>query len=276
MPGTAWRQSPEYEEWTRTALGSTKNLLRASMALIWFAAIAMTLVFWAEVNSWERLALRAGAVGLVLAALIVGAVATFSYMAARRAFYERMRCEKSAAIEGDLLALRNEPRRLELADLFVINRRQLDEYHITSLHEQRLAFRNAQIAAAVGFLLLVSGVVLIVTEDGDSARYAIAGLTGLASLLSGFISAVFFKSYADTTEELRHYYWEPLRTGQILAAERLAELQIGNQVPGVDQELRKVLVSKIVDQLPQIPTSNRPSRKSRKSSNAQKDKESGK
>lgn len=245
------------------------------MALIWFAAIAMTFAFWAEANSWESVSLRAGAVGLVLAALIVGAVATFSYMAARRAFYERMRCEKSIAIEGDLLALRNQPRRLELAELFVINRRQLDEYHITSLHEQRLAFRNAQIAAAIGFLLLVAGVVLIVSEDRESARYSIAGLTGLASLLSGFISAIFFKSYADTTEELRHYYWEPLRTGQILAAERLAELKIGDQVPGVDQELRKVLVSKIVDQLPQIPDSKWASKKSRKASDAQKDEESG-
>ncbi len=241
------------------------------MALIWFAVVAMTVALLAPVSRWEGVALRAGAVGLILAALIVGAVATFSYTAARRAFYERMRCEKSAAIEGDLLALRNQPRRLELADLFVINRRQLDEYHITSLHEQRLAFRNAQIAAAIGFLLLIFGVVLIATEDRDSARYAIAGLSGLASLLSGFISAVFFKSYADTTEELRHYYWEPLRTGQILAAERLAELQVGNQVPGADQELRRVLVSKIVDQLPQIPNSKRPSRRAKKASDIESD-----
>ncbi|MFI5978046.1 hypothetical protein [Streptomyces sp. NPDC051452] len=230
-----------------------------SLIITWLAVVMVPIVIWVPDNSRWDMALAAAIVGLLFAAFAIAGSTFFSYWAARHSFYERVRAEKSYQIENDMEALRSQgSRRLSLADLFVINRRQLDEYHVTSLHEQRAAFRNAQIAAAIGFILLAAGVALVVENNDSSARYAAAGLTGVASILSGFISSIFFKSYTDTTRELRHYYWEPLRTGQVLAVERLAGIDIRQSTRGADDELRRALAQKMMEQLPEIPLSAEP------------------
>ncbi|MFG3296059.1 hypothetical protein ACGF3G_45690 [Streptomyces sp. NPDC048179] len=250
-----WRKSEEYTKWWIGG-GSTSAVVGVTVALVivWVAITLIPITMWFPEDSLWRMVLDASMLGLTVAAIIIAGLTLFSYWAARHAFYERVRAEKSHQIEAELEILKSQgTRRLALADLFVINRRQLDEYHITTIHEQRAAFRNAQIAAAVGFILLVVGVTLVLQNQDSSARYAAASLTGMASILSGFISTIFFKSYTDTTKELRHYYWEPLRTGQILAVERLAGIDISRSVRGADEELRRALAQKMLEQLPEIP-----------------------
>ncbi|MBW5422642.1 hypothetical protein GKQ77_13895 [Streptomyces sp. BG9H] len=175
------------------------------------------------------------------------------YFAARRGFDDRVRAANAAATEEAVDRLR-QTNRIQLSDLFVLNRRQLDEYHVNSLTEQRTAFQRAQITSLVGFVFLLLGVTLSFRAGADSERYTSAGLTALGALLSGYVSRVFFKSYSETSKALRHYYSEPLRTGQVLTAERLACLDGHVDLEqNVVMELRKQLVGRLIDQLPVSP-----------------------
>ncbi|WP_128505866.1 TRADD-N-associated membrane domain-containing protein [Streptomyces inhibens] len=244
-----WRNSKEFKEWWGSKGVAVKWLLAYAGAAFWLAVVLVPLAIQTRQNTWGRSILRAAQVGLTLGAVIITIIVAFGHTAARRAFYERTKGEKSKATEGAVERLRDHAR-IKLSDLFVINRRQLDEYHTISVHEQRMAFRNAQIAATIGFCVLIIGIALSFRHQDPSARYTTAGLAGLGSLLSGFISGVFFKSYADTTKELRHYYGEPFRTGQILMAERLADIGKDEASPEEVKRLREMIVNKLVDQFP--------------------------
>lgn len=50
---------------------------------------------------------------------------------------------------------------LDLKDLWVLNQRRLDLYHRIATNQSRNSFRNAQLAAAIGFLVLIISVVLV-------------------------------------------------------------------------------------------------------------------
>lgn len=72
----------------------------------------------------------------------------FYYVAAKRAFYDRVRSIKAQRVDAEVERLRKQDH-LNLPNLFALNRRQLDEYHIVSVRQQAVALRNAQIASAI-------------------------------------------------------------------------------------------------------------------------------
>jgi hypothetical protein len=191
---------------------------------------------------------------LVYGFLVLLVVGSYRYVTLRRAFDERIHLEKADRVNSTIERLRA---KLDLRDLFVLNRQQLDEYHVASVRQQSIAFRNAQIAAAIGFLTLLAGVVISLqgTFQRGSGDGLALGLTALASLLSGFIAAVFFRSAESTGKQLREFYKEPYRTAQVLAIERLAALesQYGNKGSNdhesMDVEARQQLRQTIVEGL---------------------------
>ena len=244
-----WRSSPEHHElfsggWGRNAAA---RLLYGWLLLM---AVAASLPFSIDIqrDTVLRNFIAMLQVLFTLAALTLFINIGFRYGAMRRGFYDRVRLEKAKAVEQAVERLRE---KLSVENLFVLNRRQLDEYHVMSVRQQHVSFRNAQVAAAVGFIILIAGVILSLRQPHDpSGRYITAGLSALGTLLSGFISGVFFKSYADTSEQLRQYYQEPFRTGQILTIERVARL--AQPELGADSDtakLRCLIVEELLKQL---------------------------
>ncbi|MEV5879185.1 hypothetical protein AB0L75_34185 [Streptomyces sp. NPDC052101] len=230
--------------------GASKVLVYSAAPMIWIAVLLTPFTLQVGERTWPRTILLSIQVAIFFGAMIILLIGTFGYMAARRAFDDRVRQTSSAATEEAVERLRRS-QRIRLADLFVINRRQLDEYQAVSIAEQHSAFRNAQIASAIGFIFLVIGVGLSFGADKDAKIYTSAGLAGLGSLLSGFVSGVFFKHYTATTKQLQSYYTEPFRMGQILTAERIACLDDRGGIDGeVATRLRQHIVETLVDQLP--------------------------
>ncbi|MGW4562324.1 TRADD-N-associated membrane domain-containing protein [Streptomyces sp. NPDC004561] len=245
-----WRDSKEFKDWMEIKRGFTKVLVYSAAPMIWISVLMTPLTIHVGESTWSRAILLTVQVAIFLGALIILLIGTFGYMAARRAFDDRVRQANSAATEEAVERLRKS-QRIRLADLFVINRRQLDEYQAVSIAEQHAAFRNAQIASAVGFIFLVVGVGLSFGAHKEAAIYTSAGLAGLGSLLSGFVSAVFFKQYSATTKQLQRYYTEPFRMGQILTAERIACLDDHGSVEEiVASQLRRSIVETLIGQLP--------------------------
>ncbi|MGW0880985.1 TRADD-N-associated membrane domain-containing protein [Streptomyces sp. NPDC002671] len=230
--------------------GFSKVLVYSAAPMIWIAVLMTPFTLQVREATWLRATLLSIQVAIFLGALIILLIGTFGYMAARRAFDERVRQTSSVATEEAVERLRTS-HKIRLADLFVINRRQLDEYQTVSIAEQHSAFRNAQIASAVGFGFLVIGVGLSFGAHKDATAYTSAGLAGLGALLSGFVSGVFFKQYSATTRQLQRYYTEPFRMGQILTAERIACLDDHEGIEeGVASQLRRSIVEILIEQLP--------------------------
>lgn len=171
----------------------------------------------------------------------------FVYMARRRAFYDRVRFLNARAVQEAVTDLGNG---LTLEKLYVLNRRQLDEYHMLSVRQASIAFRNATIAAILAFTILVAGAIQVVQlAQDDAGRYIAGGLSALGAGLSAFVAAVFFRSYDKTSAQLREYYEEPARTGRILASERLARTQCGDESdsdPSLDPDLRRMIVERLL------------------------------
>jgi len=152
-----------------------------------------------------------------------------------------------------------------LGKLLVLNRRQLDDYHLSSIRQQAVAFRNAQIAAAIGFAILVLGAILSMRQSSDTARYLAAGLSALGTALSGYVASVFFRSYRETSQEMARYYEEPFNTYEALMIERVADLEhhselrtkivehlmVHRLLDGMDDQTAKALGRKIALQVQQ-------------------------
>lgn len=176
---------------------------------------------------------------LVSGALVMVVVVAFRYTGARKAFYDRVRAYRADQVARAV----ND---LPLVQLFRLNRRQLDEYHVLSVRQASISFRNATIASAVAFLILVFGALIAIqpTQD-DSSRYIAGGLSALGATLSAFLSRNFFSSYKETAKQLRDYYEEPARTGRILALERLA--MNPGQKGALHTDLQKLLVEALLE-----------------------------
>ncbi|MFI9774648.1 hypothetical protein ACIHCV_08050 [Streptomyces sp. NPDC051956] len=243
-----WQESPEFAAWWSSSRTAAKNLLRASAGLIWAAAVLAPITVYVT-HGTARSLLISAEIMLGFGAAIVAVIALSWNISARRAFDEKLQSVTAAATREAVSKL-GRADEIKLKDLFVINRRQLDEYHTTSMQEQHSAFRNTQLSAAIGFTFLLIGVVIsfsLGSKQADGATYASAGLTALGATLSGFLSHTFFRSYRATTKALRNYYWEPVRTGQVLSTERVAAL---DRDPATSAKLREKIVEKLISQIP--------------------------
>jgi hypothetical protein len=117
-------------------------------------------------------------------------------------------------------------RRLQLPRLFVLNRRQLDEYQIMTKRQQRVAFALTWGAAIGGFVVLIAGLAMIgaLSKGVDPLDKAIAGgLTAIGAALSGYLGKTFYDGFKTATSQLNRYYEEPSLTGRLLAAERILD-----------------------------------------------------
>lgn len=108
----------------------------------------------------------------------------------------------------------------QLAELFVLNRQQLDEYQQLPRRQQRTAFALTWGAAVAALLILVTGSI-VARRVGDQDKYITGGLTALGTLLSTFLGQTFFRGHERAVEQLNLYYLEPSLTGRMLAAERI-------------------------------------------------------
>lgn len=205
----------------------------AVMAILWPITAALS-----THNPWRIVLLSIEAL-LGVVTLLILVVIGFFYTAARRNFYERVKTAKSRAVDLAVEKLRTDT---SLKNLLVLNRRQLDDYHSSSIHQQAVAFRNAQIAAAIGFAIVVLGAILSMRQSNDTARYLTVGLSTLGTALSGYVASVFFRSYRETSREMERYYKEPFNTYEILMIERLADL---DQHP----QLRDKIVQRLLDRI---------------------------
>lgn len=208
-----WTGSPEFGTYRRRRFLSWLCLAVALVLAV--SAVGMA------TGELTPVARRHGfAAMFVVAAVLLAGYAFVPYASSRRAFLERLQFEKSEEVRKAVadIDLHGTP---QFQTLFELNRKQLDAYHVLTMRHAQASFRNAQVAALVGFSVLVAGVVIALQATDTSSRIAVASLSGIATLLSGYISKVFFVSNKQAMKDLADFYKQPLDASKLLAAERL-------------------------------------------------------
>lgn len=133
---------------------------------------------------------------------------------------------------------------LALAQLWAVTHRRLDLYHNIALEQSHKAFRNAQGAMAIGFVLLAACVVTAVTASTTAGAVAAGSLGAVAAGLAGYVARTFVRSQEAAAAHLRTYFDQPVEFSRYLAAERLvAETTLSAQQR---EELVAVLVRAMV------------------------------
>jgi hypothetical protein len=158
----------------------------------------------------------------VFAVAYLSAGALFVYRSAlQRAVQDRMRL--NIATE-----LRLEEREIALSgtdfgSLWAITQKRIDYYHEIATDQARSSFRNGQLAAYAGLLvILVVAVIAGFAKNGTAAIAAsVIGVAGAG--LSGYIGATFMKAQAAASAQLREYFLQPVEFSRVLAAERLLD-----------------------------------------------------
>jgi hypothetical protein len=160
-------------------------------------------------------ALGAVAIALVAVSLIV-------YSAARARFFERQETAAREAVEEAVAELQDE---LNLRALMKINRKQIEAYHLLTRQQAGEAYRNSVVAMATGLMTLVSGVAAVIFLPGidETQRVTTAALTAIGSVVGGYVSRTFMRTYSIALQQLNRYFEQPLHTNYLLAAERLID-----------------------------------------------------
>ena len=111
--------------------------------------------------------------------------------------------------------------RLALPALWEITHSRIDLYHEIATTQARKSFRNAQIAMATGFVLLLVFALLAIRSSSMTASIVTGALGATAAGLAGYIGRTFVRSQESAAGHLRAYFDQPLEFSRYLAAERL-------------------------------------------------------
>jgi hypothetical protein len=109
----------------------------------------------------------------------------------------------------------------ELWELAALSHRQMTRFECTALGQAQRSYSASVAAAASALLVLLVGAVSIVVAAGTGATITASALTAIGVTLSGFVSAIFLKTYRLTVQQMGYYYGQPLVNCYLLHAERL-------------------------------------------------------
>jgi transcriptional regulator with XRE-family HTH domain len=136
---------------------------------------------------------------------------------------------------------------LTLPALWKVTHARLDYYHQIATGQARQSFRNAQIAMAVGFLLLVIFAALALTAKSTAGAVVTGALGAVSAAFAAYISRTFVRSQETAAAHLRSYFDQPLEFSRYLAAERLLNsierLEIDQRATITAEVLRGMLTS---------------------------------
>lgn len=139
------------------------------------------------------------------------------------------------------LARERRDERLTLAALWDVTHGRLDLYHQIVTRQARRSFGSAQLAMAVGFILLVTFAILAAEAKTTAAAVSAGGLGAVGAAFAAYIGRTFIRSQESAASHLRAYFEQPLELSRYLAAERLLA-----DAADLSAEQRSVILSALV------------------------------
>ena len=235
-----WLESPERKRMLIAGwlIGVTVALLLAGSAII---------AFWTSEYKYERGTRVFSATTLTGLFAGIAAVTFFAWYSnsQRRIWSDRLllvaakvdldRAEADAAEQGNI----------DFPTLWRVTQRRLDYYHRIATSQAERSFLYGQLAAGVGFVVIIACAVAAALANSAAASIA-AGLLGVAGGgLAGYIGTTFMKSQETAAAQLRAYFTQPLEFSKYLAAERL--------VASLDGDSRTAAMTTIISAIASAP-----------------------
>jgi hypothetical protein len=131
--------------------------------------------------------------------------------------------------------------RLALSALWEVTHSRIDLYHQIATGQARQSFAAAQLAAGVGFILIVFFAVLATLAHNSADAITVGALGAVSAALAGYIGRTFVRSQESAASNLRAYFDQPLEFSKYLAAERLLA-----SAAELDPDSRASIVTEIV------------------------------
>ena len=98
----------------------------------------------------------------------------------------------------------------------------MNSYHDVTKTQAEKSFRHSQYAMIAGLALLMFGGIVAVAATAPETKLAVAGLSAIGTLVSGFITKTFLTSHASAIAQLNRFFEQPLVNSYLLNAERVA------------------------------------------------------
>ncbi|WP_188188088.1 TRADD-N-associated membrane domain-containing protein [Nonomuraea sp. SYSU D8015] len=140
---------------------------------------------------------------------------------------------------------------LTLPALWKVTHARLDYYHQIATGQARQSFRNAQIAMAVGFVLLVVFAILALYAQSTAAAVVTGALGATSAAFAAYIGRTFVRSQEAAATHLRSYFDQPLEFSRYLAAERLL-----NGIERLEPDQRATIAADVLRGI--VPAANAP------------------
>lgn len=102
------------------------------------------------------------------------------------------------------------------------NFRQMRMFTVIALRQARMSYYASLTAASVSLLVLATGGIMTIGIVGVGPRVAAGSVTAVGVALSGFLSAIFLKTYWMSARQMSYYYGQPLVHCYLLHAEWVA------------------------------------------------------
>ena len=192
---------------------------------------------------WWLLPACSAALGLLLAVLIF-----VRWSIANREWEDRLDDEEKENLRRKLEEQLPQTDQ-KLQRLIDANRALLDKYQEPVRKQARTSYAYAQGAITVGLLVLLVGAGITVAASDTPTQVGIAALTGVGTVLSGYIARTYLRVYEHAQQQLNFYFREPLVTSYLLTAERLAKELQGEQRDSAYSEMVTQIVGGVGGEL---------------------------
>jgi hypothetical protein len=134
----------------------------------------------------------------------------------------------------------------DLLELLKNSRTDLEAYYTIGLNQSRKSFRNSVLAMWLGFLLLLSGIIMYVApveqlgiRIPDTANFNFLIIGGAAII--EFIAALFLWVYRSTSAQLNNFYDREMHTHSVVMC-----FKIASTITDPD-ESKKAIIEKVLD-----------------------------
>lgn len=230
----AWQQSDE-----RARAIKSRNRTAVYAPVMFIAGVC--LIAWSlldsDITGWMSSVMFIVGCALAGGGLGSAIVIPFVVSSQKKAFIQRRDDIKSSAeIIRDLTAAPDEP---TMANLLVLNRQEMKQYHDLTTEQATVSFRHSQRAMIGGFVVVILCIgIATVPAIPTETKLIVGGVGAISTVLSGYITNTFLKAHAASVAQLNRFFTQPLISSYLLTAERVArELDTAAR----DQALQQVV-----------------------------------
>jgi hypothetical protein len=112
---------------------------------------------------------------------------------------------------------------MSFGNLFNLNRKVIDQYHIESRGRARWSFIASLGAMIIGLAIVSYAVYNTITATDTIDKVLATVVAAIGGTMSSYVTRTFMRAHDQALKQLDHHFRQPVVTGYFLTAERLAQ-----------------------------------------------------